>query len=208
MKARMSVVCFGLITLFGANIAHAQEAGRFYASPVYIYLSTDVKEGLGEIILGETIEFQAAGLRGGYEFANGFAVEFEANQGISNKDITGTLPIANTTADFSGTIDVSSLYGAFAVYSYPLTPDDKLRAFGRAGLMYGELEASGDATGTVLGIPTTISGTYSEEESGPVISLGLSYDLTNSVFIRTDVTYIGLDSFPTTALGASFGVKF
>ena len=208
---KKTVSAFALIAAagaFSADIATAQDGGRFYAGANYTFLNTDVKEGLGELVLGENIQFQAAGLRGGYEFPNGFAFEVEASKGISDKDVTGALPIANTTANFSGTIDIASLFGAFGVYSYPLTSDEKLKVFGRAGILFGELEASGNASATVLGIPTSISGNYSEQESGPVFGGGLSYELSPNLFVRTDATYIGLDSFPTMAFGASIGLKF
>ena len=208
------LTALGLAALgLGALTSHASAQtqttpSKFYAAANYVLLDTDVQGDIESLAVGGNIQFDAIGARAGYRASDKISIEFEANVGTSDKNIDDEVEVLGKSAYYSGNIDVNYMAGIFVVYNQPLTENKRLNLVGRVGFMAGELEATGDVSTEILGVPTTFQATYTENKSGPVFGGGLSYDLTDHLFVRADATYIGLEDFPTMSYAASLGVRF
>lgn len=207
MIKTVSAITTGLIFMSGAAYAEAS-ARPVYIDVSYVAQQTDVQDDLGELIIGQEVSFTALGLRGGYRIDRNFSVELEVDLGMSGEGVTKPVEFQENTVNFDGDIDVNYTTGVFGVYNIPLTEDGRFNLFGRVGLMVGEVEASGDISTVILGIPATVPGSYTEQSSGPVVGAGVSYDLTDNIYVRGDATYIGQDSFPTMSYGLGLGLRF
>ena len=188
-----------------AGAAAAQENG-LYREGGYQYLEIE-PDGADS-----GVDTNAIGARLGYQFNPVFSIEGELASGIDdgefdyNVDEDSFNLDDNNDGDFndliaaSGDIGLNYLVGLYGKAKVPLT--DRLDVYGRAGYAYVDLDASIQTPGG-----TTLT-TIEDAEEGPAFGAGLSYDLTENVYLKGDYTYYSFEDTDTNGVMLGVGYKF
>ncbi|KCZ87741.1 MULTISPECIES: outer membrane protein [Hyphomonas] len=188
-----------------AGAAAAQENG-LYLEGGYQYLEIE-PDGADS-----GVDTNAIGARLGYQFNPVFSIEGELASGIDdgefdyNVDEDSFNLDDNNDGDFndliaaSGDIGLNYLVGLYGKAEVPLT--DRLDVYGRAGYAYVDLDASIQTPGG-----TTLT-TIEDAEEGPAFGAGLSYDLTENVYLKGDYTYYSFEDTDTNGVMLGVGYKF
>ena len=188
-----------------AGAAAAQENG-LYLEGGYQYLEIE-PDGADS-----GVDTNAIGARLGYQFNPVFSIEGELASGIDdgefdyNVDEDSFNLDDNNDGDFndliaaSGDIGLNYLVGLYGKAKVPLT--DRLDVYGRAGYAYVDLDASIQTPGG-----TTLT-TIEDAEEGPAFGAGLSYDLTENVYLKGDYTYYSFEDTDTNGVMLGVGYKF
>lgn len=187
-----------------AGAAYAQDTG-FYAEGGYQYL--DIQPDGAE----QGVDTNAIGARLGYKFTPMFSLEGELASGVDdgefdyNVDEDSFNLDDNNDGDFndliaaSGDIGLNYLVGIYGKAEVPLT--ERLDVYARAGYAYVDLDAS---------VTTPFGNSINVEDSadGPAIGAGLSYDLTDKVYLKGDYTYYSFEDTDTNGVMLGVGYKF
>lgn len=188
-----------------AGAAAAQENG-LYLEGGYQYLEIE-PDGADS-----GVDTNAIGARLGYQFNPVFSIEGELASGIDdgefdyNVDEDSFNLDDNNDGDFndliaaSGDIGLNYLVGLYGKAEVPLT--ERLDVYGRAGYAYVDLDASIQTPGG-----TTLT-TIEDAEEGPAFGAGLSYDLTENVYLKGDYTYYSFEDTDTNGVMLGVGYKF
>ncbi|WP_375209211.1 porin family protein [Hyphomonas jannaschiana] len=188
-----------------AGAAAAQENG-LYLEGGYQYLEIE-PDGADS-----GVDTNAIGARLGYQFNPVFSIEGELASGIDdgefdyNVDEDSFNLDDNNDGDFndliaaSGDIGLNYLVGLYGKAEVPLT--HRLDVYGRAGYAYVDLDASIQTPGG-----TTLT-TIEDAEEGPAFGAGLSYDLTENVYLKGDYTYYSFEDTDTNGVMLGVGYKF
>ena len=187
-----------------AGAAYAQDNG-FYAEGGYQYLEIE-PDGTDD-----GVDTNAIGARLGYQFNSIFSLEGELASGIDDGEFDYNVDEDsfdlddNNDGDFndliaaSGDIGLNYLVGIYGKAEIPVT--ERLGAYARAGYAYVDLDASVMTPGG-----NTINVEDSEE--GPAFGAGLSYDLTDKVYLKGDYTYYSFEDTDTNGVMVGVGYKF
>lgn len=147
-------------------------------------------------------DFGAVGLRGGYDVGPYFAIEGEVLLGTADE----TRSFFNE-AGFEGGSDVvaytvdyrlASSVSVFGRTNLPL--GDRFTAFARLGYSAVEYEIESKAQGA--------GPALNDDHSGPAYGLGATFDVTESIYVRGDLTGYDLDEFENDALSIGLGYRF
>lgn len=196
------------LVLPAAQAGPEKEYPSFYAGAGVTTLLTDIEGPLETLEVEDNVSFNAFTIRGGFDLDEHFSLEAESSWGISGEGLDESVPVSNTSGSFEGDVNLTYLVGVFGKGAVALTPDDRLKTFARIGYMYGEVQAEGTVSTTILDVPVGASVTLTEQSDGPVFGAGLSYDIAKNVTLRGEGTYIGLENFPTMAYTLTLGVSF
>ena len=188
-----------------AGAAYAQDSG-LYLEGGYQYLDIE-PDGADD-----GVDTDAIGVRLGYRFNQTFSIEGELASGIDDGEFDYNVDEDsfdlddNNDGDFndliaaSGDIGLNYLVGLYGKAEVPLT--ERLGAYARGGYAYVDL----DATVTTPG--GTALTTIEDSEEGPAIGAGLSYDLTDSWYLKGDYTYYSFEDTDTNGVMVGVGYKF
>ena len=158
------------------------------------------------------VDTNAIGSRLGYQVNSIFSIEGELASGIDDDEFDYNVDEDsfdlddNNDGDFNdliaafGDIGLNYLVGLYGKAEVPLT--DRLDAYARAGYAYIDLDASIQTPGSAT--LTTIE----DSEEGPAFGAGLSYDLTENVYLKGDYTYYSFEDTDTNGIMLGVGYKF
>lgn len=187
-----------------ASAAHAQESGP-YLEGGYQYL--DIKPDGAE----SGVDTNGIAARAGWKFNNIFSLEGELATGIDDGEFDYNVDEDefnfddNNDGDLgdviaaSGDVGLNYLTGIYGKANLPLT--DRLNAYARAGYAYVDLDAS---------LVTPGGNTINVEDSadGPAFGAGMSYDLSDNLYVKGDYTHYEFDSTDTSGVMLGVGYKF
>ncbi|WP_321489708.1 porin family protein [uncultured Hyphomonas sp.] len=188
-----------------AGAAAAQDTG-LYVEGGYQYLEIE-PDGADS-----GVDTNAIGARLGYQFNSTFSIEGELASGIDDGEFDYNVDEDsfdlddNNDGDFndliaaSGDIGLNYLVGLYGKAEVPLT--ERLDAYARAGYAYIDLDASIQTPGGAT------LATIEDSEEGPAFGAGLSYDLTENVYLKGDYTYYSFEDTDTNGVMLGVGYKF
>ena len=188
-----------------AGVASAQDNG-FYVEGGYQYLEIE-PDGADQ-----GVDTNAIAARAGYQFNSIFSLEGELASGIDDGEFDYNVDEDefnlddNNDGDFndliaaSGDIGLNYLVGLYGKAEVPLT--ERLDVYGRAGYAYIDVDASIQTPGG-----TTLT-TIEDSEEGPAFGAGLSYDLTDKLYVKGDYTYYSFEDTDTNGVMVGVGYKF
>ncbi len=193
-------------TAIAAPTAMAQAENGAYVEGGYQYF--DIKPDGAE----QGVDTNAIGARAGYQFNNVFSIEGELATGIDdgefdyNTDEDEFDLDDNNDGDFedliaaSGDVQLNYLVGIYGKAEYPVT--ERLDAYARVGYAYVDIDAelATPGTDTVIAI--------GDAEDGVAAGAGLSYDLTESLYVKGDYTYYAFENTDTNGVMIGAGYKF
>nr|WP_070959138.1 outer membrane beta-barrel protein [Hyphomonas sp. Mor2] len=86
----------------------------------------------------------------------------------------------------------------------------KLSAFARVGVARAELDVSSSATVTDVdtGETTTTASDFTNSDTGIALGVGLTYDITDRLYIRGDYSRYDLENAELDSVGLGIGVRF
>lgn len=128
----------------------------------------------------------SVGLRGGYQLTKYFSVEAEAQTGLEG-DSSYALGL--------GEINLHAAYGLFGKYSVPVS--DRLSLHGRVGLASNEYKIESDLGGELI---TT--------SDGFAFGVGTTFDLTDTLYLRGDLTQHNSYSADSNSVSIGAGLRF
>lgn len=156
--------------------------------------------GQSEYSAGGSVHETAWALGIGYDFDKNFGVElgyFDLGKLSGNAQ----LPLGYGSVSGSASAEVITLAG---VGSWNVTDD--FSVFGKLGVAYDRLKASGTAT-EVGGASATVS--VSESYTKPYVAVGVAYQLTKELAATVDYNYFGKVSEADVKLSAwTLGLKY
>lgn len=126
------------------------------------------------------------GLRGGYQLTKNFSVEVEAQTGVQN-DTSYALGL--------GDINLHAAYALFGKYSMPVS--DRLSLHGRVGLAYNEYQVESNRGAQVI-----------TNSDGFAFGVGTTFDLTDTLYLRGDLTQHNSFSADSNSISIGAGVRF
>lgn len=136
------------------------------------------------------VEFDAATLRGGYDFNEYFGVEGEALIGLGDESVSAGGVTGDVSLDYG--------LGAFGKAQYPLS--EQVSVFARLGYVYYEAEASAALGGQSVSV--------SEGEGGLGYGVGAEWAFAGPNAVRIDYTRNDFDEGETDAFGVSYVRRF
>lgn len=194
-------------TLFSAQAGSAQEADnkKFFVDIGYTRLGHDLP---GIESGGDEPEYGGIGGHVEYNFSQHWSVEGEAIFGVENdKEVFRS--ISETASRVTSVkADLNHLLGVYVKGTLPIT--SKLNASARLGLAHAEIGYSGQIVDTDLETQesTTITFDSSGDQSGTAFGIGLSYDLTDKIYVRGDFTQFDLDDDAMESASVGVGFRF
>lgn len=137
----------------------------------------------------------AIGGHAGYDFTPYFGVEGEVLIGVQDESFT----FEGVTAedDIELDIGVNSIFGVFAKANLPL--GERFNAFARAGYAAGEFEISTDGEDGF---------SDSDTADGVGYGVGASFDFTQQIYVRGDITRYDFDGDAIDSAMAGVGFRF
>ncbi|OZB15033.1 MAG: cell envelope biogenesis protein OmpA [Hyphomonas sp. 34-62-18] len=187
-----------------ASAAHAQETGPYFEGG-YQYL--DIKPDGAD----SGVDTNGIAARAGWQFNNIFSLEAELATGIDDGEFDYNVDEDELNFDdnndgdlsdviaASGDVGLNYLTGIYGKANLPLT--ERLNAYARAGYAYVDLDASLDTPG---GIDINVE----DSADGPAFGAGMSYDLSENLYLKGDYTYYSFDSTDTSGVMLGVGYKF
>lgn len=186
------------------SAAHAQETGPYFEGG-YQYL--DIKPDGAD----SGVDTNGIAARAGWQFNNIFSLEAELATGIEDGEFDYNVDEDELNFDdnndgdlsdviaASGDVGLNYLTGIYGKANLPLT--ERLNAYARAGYAYVDLDASLDTPG---GIDINVE----DSADGPAFGAGMSYDLSENLYLKGDYTYYSFDSTDTSGVMLGVGYKF
>jgi opacity protein-like surface antigen len=187
-----------------ASAAHAQESGPYFEGG-YQYL--DIKPDGAE----SGVDTNGIAGRAGWRFNNVFSLEAELATGIDDGEFDYNVDEDELNFDdnndgdlsdviaASGDVGLNYLTGIYGKANLPLT--ERLNAYARAGYAYVDLDAS-------INTPGGVNINVEDSADGPAFGAGMSYDLSDNVYLKGDYTYYSFDSTDTSGVMLGVGYKF
>lgn len=184
--------------------ACAQGDEKFYTEVNAGVLSEDTA-------FGGTLDFSLVGARLGYNLTSYLAIEGDLSTGTNTYSRSFAVPTYPTSSSGSlsvGTQDgkISAAYGVFGKASWPL--GERFAAHARFGIAQFETETSVFYVNTETG--ATVQRDEKYEDDRLAVGLGGSFNVTDKIYARADVTRYGLDvgdfasEYNSVTIGAGF----
>lgn len=183
------------ISTFVAVATPMASAENFYVEGNYSLVQTDSK--LLSEFYGNDTEFDALGVRAGYNFATNLAIEGEFLAGLSD-DI-----YAQVTADGSPNAERAGLEtsaGVFLRASVPVT--EKVQAFARVGYVTTQVAHTYNVDND------DFSSTLIETYDGAAYGVGATLDISENLYLRTDYTLRNAEEVDTSTVSIGAGLRF
>ena len=187
-----------------ASAAHARETGPYFEGG-YQYL--DIKPDGAD----SGVDTNGIAARAGWQFNNIFSLEAELATGIDDGEFDYNVDEDELNFDdnndgdlsdviaASGDVGLNYLTGIYGKANLPLT--ERLNAYARAGYAYVDLDAS-------VGTPGGVDINVEDSADGPAFGAGMSYDLSENLYLKGDYTYYSFDSTDTSGVMLGVGYKF
>lgn len=200
-------------TLASTQTGHAQESSddKFYADFGYNRVGTDFLD-LSESI-DPAVEYGGISGHVGYQFSKHWSLEGEAIVGVENdKDfgrrVVSTVDGRTLSLNRSQKSDLSHLVGISVKGTLPITK--KLDAFARIGIANAEFDVSRQTVAMDLETEETATSLFetSYSETGTSLGVGLSYDVTDKTYLRSDYTRYNLNNLDLDSVNLGVGVRF
>ena len=128
------------------------------------------------------------GLRGGYKLNPNLSLEVEGQRGLDGDENRLVLGL-------TGDIDLNAAYALYGKYSLPVS--ERISVHARAGLASTEYRAELES-----GLK------FKENSQGFAIGVGTELGLTDTLYLRGDVTQYDTDARDSTAISVGAGVRF
>lgn len=205
MQSRILYLALGASLLVGQG-AHAQDdpQGKFYADIGYSRLGPN----LLEFAKDTDPEFGGIGGHIGYRFSEQWSIEGEATVGVENDKRYSTESSELFVRNVRTTADLNGLIGVYAKGDLPVAK--KLNIFGRLGAVYADFDSEAQLMFTDLQTEETLNLTLdgTNSEFGAAIGVGLTYDLSDKLYLRSDITRIYMDDVDMDSVSLALGVRF
>ncbi len=205
MQSRILFIALGASLLAGQG-AHAQDDSedKFYADLGYSRLGPNLIEGGTD----SDPEFGGIGGHFGYRFSKHLSVEGEAMIGVENDKRSFGFSDELYIQEGYAKAELNGLIGVYVKGDFPVTK--KLNLFGRLGAVGAELDSEAGIMLTDLEAEETTSLTFdgTSHEFGGALGLGLTYDLTDKLYLRGDITRAYLDDVDLDSVSLGVGVRF
>lgn len=203
---RRTACCAAIAVGLSAAAFAQTEPGGLYVQGGYSWLNFEAED------TGYEVDTDAITARIGLQLNSNFAIEADLSAGIDDGDFdfdSSEDDLAfddNNDGDFTDIINLSGDLGldfmAAAYGRYILPISDKFELSARVGYAYAQVNANAVTPGG-----TTI--TLAEDaEDGWTAGAGLTFDLTESLELRADYTWYGLDAVDVTGATVALGIKF
>ena len=205
MQSRILFLALGA-SLLGGQSAIAQDASE---KKLYVDLGYSL---LGEGLFGPDDEFdvELGAISGhvGYEFSKHWSIEGEAMIGVENDKRGYTTTDIDTISDLRVEGELDRLLGVYLKRDLPVSKN--LNIFGRVGATALEVDASARFVSIDLETDETTTQSYSDSdyEYGGAVGLGMTYDLTDKLFLRSDLTVIFMHEWEMHNANLGIGVRF
>lgn len=205
MQSRILFLALGA-SLLGGQSAIAQDASE---KKLYVDLGYSL---LGEGLFGPDDEFdvELGAISGhvGYEFSKHWSIEGEAMIGVENDKRGYTTTDIDTISDLRVEGELDGLLGVYLKRDLPVSKN--LNIFGRVGATALEVDASARFVSIDLETDETTTQSYSDSdyEYGGAVGLGMTYDLTDKLFLRSDLSVIFMDEWEMHNANLGIGVRF
>ncbi|MEM6556524.1 MAG: porin family protein [Pseudomonadota bacterium] len=205
MQSRILFFALGASLLIGQG-AHAQgdSQDKFYADIGYSRLGPNLLE------FSNDTDPEFGGISGhfGYRLSKHWSVEGEATVGVENDKRYFTESNEFFVQSVRTTADLNGLIGVYAKGDFPATK--KLNIFGRLGAIYADSDSESQIMITDLETEETLNlkldGT--DVGFGAAIGIGLTYDLSDKLYLRSDITRIYVDDADMDSVSLGVGVRF
>jgi len=200
-------------TLASTHSGHAQDSSddKFYADVGYSRIGTDLVD-LSESI-DPAVEYGGLSGRVGYQFSKHWSLEGEAIVGVENdKDfgrrVVSTVDGRTLSLNRSQKSDLSHLVGISVKGTLPIT--QKLDAFARIGIANAEFDVSRQTVSTDLETEEATTSLFdtSYSETGVSLGVGLSYYVTDKIYLRSDYTRYDLIELELESVNVGVGIRF
>lgn len=142
----------------------------------------------GPSLVSNNTAVSSIGLRGGYKINKNLSLEVEGQRGLDGDDDTLVL-------GEGGEINLHAAYAVFGKYSVPVS--ERISLHGRLGLASTEYQADLDRGGEII-----------ETYEGVAVGVGTAFELTDTLYLRGDVTQYDSDAYDSTSFSIGAGVRF
>ncbi|MEM7328811.1 MAG: porin family protein [Pseudomonadota bacterium] len=210
MQSRILYIALGA-TLLGTPNGLAQESSdsKVYADLGYARLGSDLLDLNSD---EQSIEYGGLSGHVGYQFSDHWSVEGEAILGVENDKQFFRSVVTNVDGvesyNRSVKTDLSHLIGVYAKGSLPIT--DKLDVFARLGIANADFDHSSQIVVTDLETEesTSVTSDGTMNETGIALGVGLSFQVTDKLYLRTDYTQYDLVDVELDSVSVGIGVRF
>ena len=188
-----------VVTLCAGSIANADTGD--------IYVEGLVGTFADGFYLYDEHDFSVVGARAGYDITSHFAVEGEYMVGTNTHERSFSANRFPDLAQITGTrdLELNSVFGIYGKASIPF--GDRFALHARAGYAEREVEVSGSTLTPESDTPFIASGSSSEDYLS--YGMGGSFDFTENLYARADVTAYAEDVFDDIySATVSVGVRF
>jgi len=162
-------------------------------------------------------QFESLGAHFGVDVSKHFSVEGEAIIGLNSEYAIGwgsTIDLGGDPAqyrwtDFRTDTSLNYIVGAYARADFPIT--SKLNVFGRLGYAQVELDQNTRVRSAVSNNEEELvvySVSNISVERGPAFGAGATYDLTDKIYVRGDLTRYDIDFGELDNLMFGAGIRF
>lgn len=188
-----------VVTLCAGSIANAD--------PGDIYVEGVVGTFADEFYLDDENDYSVIGARAGYDINSYFALEGEYMVGTNTHERSFSTNRYPDLAQITGTRDLK-LHSVFGIYGKASIPfGDRFALHARAGYADREVEITGTTLTPEFETPILSSGTSSEDYLS--YGVGGSFDFTENLYARADVTGYAQDVFSDIySATVSVGIRF
>lgn len=205
MQSRFLFIALGA-TFLSVQAVSAQESSdeKFYADIGYTRLGPDLPDSISDST------FNHAGISGhvGYNFSKHWSIEGEAMVGVENdSSVRRDVGETGSTTVYTKS-EINHLFGVYAKGTLPMT--SKLNAFARVGVASLEVDFSSDFAVTDIATDetTTVSFQNTDTQTGLAFGAGLSYDITDKLYLRGDFTQYDASDVDVDSLSIGVGFRF
>jgi len=162
-------------------------------------------------------EFDSLGAHFGFDLSKHFSIEGEVIIGLDSYSSTvqtrftdlGDDPGQVRQTDYWTESSLSAIVGAYVRSSAPVTP--KLNVFGRLGIAHIEIDQTSNFRDVVSNSdeePATNSLSHTFSDVGAAFGAGATYDLTDKIYVRGDLTRYDLNHGDVDNMMIGAGIRF
>jgi len=211
MQIRTTMILLGA----GIYMALPALADGFYVDGGVSHITVEGNDLISP--LNDNPDFDSLGAHFGYDLSKNFSIEGEAIIGLDNyssavqtstTDLGGD-PAQVRQSDYSVESSLSHIVGAYVRGSAPVT--SKLNVFGRLGVAYVKMDRTSNSFVSISNsdeAPTTGSLSTSYSDFGAAFGAGTTYDLTDKIYLRGDLTRYDLPDGDVDNMMIGAGIRF
>ena len=203
--------------LLGASfmLATPAIADGFYVDGGISHITVDGNDLISPLY--DNPDFDSLGAHFGYDLSKHFSIEGEAIIGLDDYssavqtsfDDLGGDPAQVRQTDYSVESSLSHIVGAYVRGSAPVT--SKLNVFGRLGIALLEMDRTSNSIVSISNsdeAPTGGSLSSSYTDFGAAFGAGATYNFTDKIYVRGDLTRYDLDDGDVDNMMFGAGIRF